>query len=65
MGEARGGSLSRDEMALVKYYRGLSMQQQFEILENAEVSFNAARRMEELAGRKVEIGLLNEELRWS
>jgi hypothetical protein len=65
MGEMPKGPLSRDEMELVRYYRGLSMQKQFEILENAEASFNAARRMEELAGRKVEKGLLNDELRWS
>lgn len=65
MGETWGGSLSRDELALVKYYRGLSMQKQFEILETAEASFNVAQRMEELAGRKVETASSPDEVRWS
>lgn len=65
MGEMPKGPLSRDEMELVKYYRGLSSQQQFEILESAETSFNAARRMKELAGREVEKGFMNEDSRWS
>lgn len=65
MGETRGGALSRDELELVRYYRALPMQKQFEILENAEASFNAARRMEELAGRKVEKGIPGDEMRWS
>jgi hypothetical protein len=65
MGEMPKGLLSRDEMELVKYYRGLSSQQQFEILESAEHSFNAAKRMEELAGREVEKGFPRDESRWS
>jgi hypothetical protein len=52
-------------MELVKYYRGLSSHQQFEILENAEHCFNDARRMEELAGREVEKGFPRDESRWS
>jgi hypothetical protein len=59
MGEMPKGPLTRDEMELVKYYRGLSSQKQFEILESAESSFNSARRMEELAGREVEKSLMN------
>lgn len=65
MGEMPKGPLSRDELELVKYYRGLSTQQQFEILENAEHYFNAARRMEELAERGVEKGFPRDEYRWS
>jgi len=65
MGEAPKSPLSRDEMELVKFYRGLSSQRQFEILESAEASFNSARRMEELAGREVEKGLMNEDSPWS
>jgi len=65
MGELPKGLLSRDEMELVKYYRGLSSHQQFEILENAEHCFNDARRMEELAGREVEKGFPRDESRWS
>jgi len=65
MGEMPKVPLSRDEMDLVNYYRGLSSQQQFEILENAEHSFNAAKRMEELAGREVEKGFAREDTRWS
>lgn len=65
MGEMPKGPLSRDEVELVRYYRGLSSQKQFEILESAEACFNAARRMEELAGREVEKGFAIEDSRWS
>jgi hypothetical protein len=53
--------LSREELDLVYYYRGLSIEKQLEILESAESSFNVAKRMEELAGRDVEKHFPNEE----
>jgi|GEM_PF-4437707 len=55
MGTSKGTFLSRDEIDLVRYYRGLSSEQQFEILEQAETRFNVSRRMEELAGRGLRI----------
>lgn len=58
-------ALSRDEMELVRYYRGLSSREQFEILERAEASFNVTRRMAELAGRDVEKGVSGNESRWA
>jgi len=49
--------LSRDELALLKFYRQLPPEKQFEILETAESSVNDLCRMRELAGRLVETSL--------
>ena len=65
MGEQLNDQLSREELDLVRFYRGLSMQKQFEVLENVESSYNATRRMEELAGREVEKNFPGEGGGWS
>lgn len=65
MGSVNGGPLSRDEMALLKYYRALTIQKQLELLENAENTFNATRRMRELAERVFEKGGMDMEGRWN
>jgi len=49
--------LSRDELALLKYYRELPPEKQLEALEKVEYAANDRRRMQELAGRLVETGL--------
>ncbi len=46
--------LSRDEMELIRFYRSLSSQKQFDILQSVEETYNAARRMKELVAREVE-----------
>jgi len=50
------GQLSRDEQALLEFYRQLPAEKQFEILEKAEYEANAIHRMQELAGRLIETG---------
>jgi len=49
--------LSRDELALLKYYRELPPEKQLDVLETVEYAANDRRRMQELAGRLVETGL--------
>lgn len=65
MGSVNGGPLSRDEMALLRYYRALTIQKQFELLESAESTFNAASRMMELAEREFEQGGAEVDPRWN
>lgn len=48
--------LSRNERELLAYFRALPNDQQSDILAAAEASFNAFKRMEELAAREVERG---------
>jgi len=61
MAESNIGLLTRDEAALLNFYRGLPFEKQFELLEEAEGSFNAARRMEFLRGRDTERPLNSED----
>jgi len=49
-------SLSRDEAALVQFFRKLTVEQQLEILEEVEVACNHSARMQELAKRNLERG---------
>lgn len=53
MGESM---LNREELELLRYYRGLPSREQFEILSRAEASFNDSLRMAVLAGRETERG---------
>jgi hypothetical protein len=54
MKEERCHSLSRDELALIGFYRSLSSQKQFDILGSAEAAFNSASRLRELSSREIE-----------
>jgi len=55
--------LSRDELALLQFYRGLPFDKQFKLLEEAEHDFNDARRMEMLSVRPSAEG--SDRLGWS
>jgi len=49
--------LSRDELALLGYFRQLSVDQQLQLLDAVEERCNQLARMEELAGREQERGV--------
>jgi len=49
-------SLSREEDALVRFFRELTVEQQLEILDEVEVACNHSARMQELAKRNLERG---------
>lgn len=57
--------LTRDEIALIEFYRGLTPEKQLELLETAENGANVILRMRELAGRFVEQGFFDNETRLS
>lgn len=48
--------LSRDELALLTYFRQLSVDQQLKLLDGVEERCNQLARMEELASRGLERG---------
>lgn len=50
--------LTREEVQLIAFYRELPVEQQLELLEQIEIVCNHARRMDELAIRPHERGIL-------
>ncbi|BCR05449.1 hypothetical protein DESUT3_25180 [Desulfuromonas versatilis] len=55
MKKERWQLLSSDELALIRFYRSLSPQKQFDVLGTVEEAYNASRRMKELTTREFEV----------
>lgn len=55
MRKERWQFLSSEELALIRFYRSLSPQKQFDVLGVVEDAYNDTRRMKELTTREFEL----------